>query len=136
MTRRKIMVFASLLPVPVDRGDKNRLFHLLQLLRRFTDVCLVCCRREWETPVKDFSQLDGIEIRMLNVSKSEVIWEAAKAMLTFRPHIAFYFGMARLVQFVRRTVGERIAAVMAHDCCSGHANSPEEGAHRPAATAL
>jgi len=38
MSRRRILVFAPLLPVPVDRGDKNRLFHLLQLLRSLADV--------------------------------------------------------------------------------------------------
>ena len=104
MSRRRILVFAPLLPVPVDRGDKNRLFHLLQLLRSLADVCLVCCQREWEPPVKDFSLLDGIDVRIFNVGKAEVIWEAAKAMLTFRPHVAFYFGMPRLVEFVRQEI--------------------------------
>ena len=104
MSRRRILVFAPLLPVPVDGGAKNRLFHVLQLLCGLADVCLVCCRREWEPPVKDFSLLDGIEIRIFNVSKAEVMWEAAKAMLTFRPHVAFYFGMPRLIEFVRQEI--------------------------------
>ena len=100
MSRRRILVFASLLPLPVDRGDKNRLYHLLRVLRGFADVRLVCCRRKWEPIVKDFSLLDGIEIRTFDVSKAEVMWEAAKAILTYRPHTAFYFGMPRGVEFV------------------------------------
>jgi len=104
MSKPRILVFASFLPVPVHGGDTIRLFHVLQLMRGFADVRLVCCQREWQTPVKDFSLLEGIEFRVLHIKKAEVVWEAAKAILTYRPHTAFYFGMSRAVEFVRQEI--------------------------------
>ena len=41
MSRPRVLVFSSVLPLPVDRGDRNRLFHVLQLLAGMADVRLL-----------------------------------------------------------------------------------------------
>ncbi len=106
MSRPRILVFASLLPIPVDRGDKNRLFHILKLLSRFAEVRLVCLSRDWEPAVTDLRLLDGMETRVLPVGRQEVIWQGLKALTSWRPFIAFRFSPPRVVGAVLREAAD------------------------------
>jgi glycosyltransferase involved in cell wall biosynthesis len=106
MSRPRILVFASLLPIPVDRGDKNRLFNVLKLLSRFAEVRLVCLSRDWEPAVTDLSLLDGIETRVLPVGRQEAIWQGLKALASWRPFIAFRFSPPRIVGAVLREAAD------------------------------
>jgi len=102
MISPKILVYATLPPVPIDRGDKNRLFHILQLLTGISKVRLVCLIRDWEPAVTDLSLLEGIPTRFLAVRKPAVIREGLKAMASFRPFIAFRFGLPEVIDAVDR----------------------------------
>jgi len=100
MRRPRVLVFADFVPVPVDRGDKNRLFHVLKLLQQSTDVRLVCLQRSWEPLPTDLELLDGIETRVISVAKQEVIWQGIKAMMGLKPFIVFRFALPRVVDQV------------------------------------
>lgn len=106
MTKPRLLVFSPISPVPVDRGDKNRLFHLLLLLRDMAEVRLVCLQRDWEPPITDWSSLEGVQIRMLPVGKAEVIAQGIRDIFSFRPYIAFRFGLERVVQQVHQEIAE------------------------------
>ncbi len=106
MSRPKVLFFANLPPLPVDRGDKNRLFHVLKLLSQFADVRLVYLSRRWEPDVADWKLLDGIELHPLAVGKEEVVWQGVKSIASLRPFVAFRFGRPRLVEAVGQQADE------------------------------
>lgn len=100
MSQTRLLVFSTFPPLPVDRGDKNRLFHILHLLREFADVRLVCLQRDWEMPVTDWSALEGIQVETITVHKSEIVCQSVQATLSLRPNIAFRFGVKRVIDLI------------------------------------
>lgn len=104
--RPRVLVFSTLLPLPVDRGDRNRLFHVLQLLATMADVRLVTVARAWEPPVRDMSPLGPIEVRTLEVSAGEVMAYGAWSALTCRPYLLTRYAMPRVRHFVSRQLAE------------------------------
>ena len=106
MTRPRVLVFSSLLPVPVDRGDRNRLFHILRLLADVATVRLVAIERAWEPPSPDFTPLAPIEVRTLRVSSRQVVMRGAWAAATGRPYVISRYASPRLLEFVRHHAGD------------------------------
>lgn len=106
MNKPRVLVFSCVAPLPTDRGDRVRVFHMLHLLRNVADVRLVCLERDWEPPVTDWSVWQGIDVRTLVVHKREVIWEGTKALLRGMPYLAFRFAPTRVVEFVKREIAD------------------------------
>lgn len=100
MGKTRLLIFSVLPPVPIDRGDKNRLFHILRLLREVADVRLVCLQRDWERRVNDWSGLEGIRIDAVTVRKTEIVRRGIQAMLSLQPYIAFRFGLKRIIDLI------------------------------------
>lgn len=105
MTRR-VLVFSTLLPLPVDRGDRNRLFHVLQLLATMAEVRLVTVVRGWEPRVVDMSPLGGIDVRGIDVSAREVMAYGAWSAATGRPYLITRYALPRVRAFVARQLAE------------------------------
>lgn len=101
--RPRVLVLSTQAPVPVDRGDRNRMFHVLQLLADVADVRLAFLERTWEPPGAS-ADLASIEMVGLPTSRSQVMRQMALAMLTGRPHIAFRFYSAAAKSFFAREV--------------------------------
>ena len=101
MTRPRVLVFSSLLPLPIDRGDRNRLFHILHLLTKSADVRLVAVDRDWEPAVRDVAPLAPVDVHSIRVSAREVtvrgLWSAA----TGRPFLITRYALPRIQRFVR-----------------------------------
>lgn len=97
----KILVFASMLPLPIDRGDKNRLYHVLSLLRRFAQVRLACLKREWEPSVDSLESLADIQLATFPVTKAAVIKAGLRAMFSNRPYQAFRYDISGVRDFVK-----------------------------------
>ena len=100
MKRPKVLVFSSLLPLPVDRGDRNRLFHTLRLLDHMADVRLVCLNRLWEPQLKPSAMSSYLACAVLPVSRQEIQWQVMRSILRGRPHTLFRFGSPRVCDFV------------------------------------
>ena len=104
MTRRpRVLVFSTLLPVPVDRGDRNRLFHILELLASMADVRLVAVDRAWEPAAPDWRPA-GIEVHRIGVGAPAVTAFGAWAALTGRPYLITRYALPRLRRAVREHV--------------------------------
>ena len=104
MRRPRVLVFSSVLPLPVDRGDRNRLFHVLQLLADVAEVRVVAVDREWEPHVRDLSPLGGIEVQRVSVSAAEIMASGAVAALTGRPYIITRYALPRVRRLVRESI--------------------------------
>jgi len=103
--RRRVLVFSTLLPVPVDRGDRNRLFHILALLGSLADVRLVAIERTWEPPAPEWHPPD-LDVHRLRVGAREIAAFGAWAAVTGRPYLITRYALPRL----RRAVREHVRA--------------------------
>jgi glycosyltransferase involved in cell wall biosynthesis len=104
MNRRpRVLVFSTLLPVPVDRGDRNRLFHILELLASIAEVRLVAIERRWE-PATPAWHPAGIEVHRIRVGAAAVTAFGAWAALTGRPYLITRYALPRLRRAVREHV--------------------------------
>lgn len=102
----RVLVFSTLLPLPVDRGDRNRLFHVLELLATVADVRLVAIARDWEPPVEDMSPLKAIDVRTIGVSARDVMAYGAWSAVTARPYLITRYAMPRVKRLVARELAE------------------------------
>ena len=106
MTRRpRVLVFSTLLPVPVDRGDRNRLFHILTLLGSMADVRLVAIERAWEPAAPEWHPAD-LDVRRIRVSAAAVRAFGAVAAATGRPYLITRYALPRVRRAVRAHVRE------------------------------
>lgn len=99
--RPKVLVFATLTPWPIDRGDRNRLFHVLKLLGEAAQVRLICLERSWEPTIRNAGSIVGLDIHPLSISKNEVLVQVARSIITNRPHTIFRYCPPRVIDFVR-----------------------------------
>jgi polysaccharide biosynthesis protein PslH len=104
MRRPRVLVFSTLLPLPVDRGDRNRLFHTLQLLASVATVQLVAVERAWETPVHDVAPLGAIDVIRVPVTARAVAAAGGWAALTGRPYLVARYALPRVRRAVRDAV--------------------------------
>lgn len=100
----RLLVFSTLPPVPINRGDKNRLFHIINLLKEFADVQLVYLERDWEKQEIELNDISGIKIDALVVRKHEVILRGIRGILSLQPYIAFRFGLHRLIVSLQKII--------------------------------
>lgn len=98
--RPRIFLFSSIYPLPVDRGDKNRLLHTLKILSGFADVRLICLKRGWERNAEADGLPDGIETRFFPIGKSQVLAAGGRAALTGRPYQALRFDVPGVRDFI------------------------------------
>jgi polysaccharide biosynthesis protein PslH len=92
MHKPKILVFCTVSPLPVDRGDRIRLYQTIEQLSQIAHVRLLYVDRQWESIVNDFSQeLPNVEFCPVEVTKLEVLWETIKGLLMLRPSVAYRF---------------------------------------------
>ena len=92
MNKPKILVFCTVSPLPVDRGDRIRLYQTIEQLSQIATVRLLYVDRQWESIVNDFSkEFPTVEFYPVKVTKLEVLWETLKAVFTLRPALAYRF---------------------------------------------
>jgi glycosyltransferase involved in cell wall biosynthesis len=105
-----VLVLSNQAPVPVNRGDRNRLFHVLKLLAEVADVRLAYLRRRWELARDGDEQLASalghIETAALPVDRGAVLRQTLRSMLGGRPHIAYRFDSPAARAFLRRQAHE------------------------------
>lgn len=106
MDRPRILVSSSLYPLPIDRGDKNRLYHILGLLSDIGDVRLVCLRRDWEIDTATADEIPNIEVRSTRIAKREILSESLKALVSLRPFVAFRFGSPRILPWMKQQIAD------------------------------
>ncbi len=103
--RPRVLVFSSLLPVPVDRGDRNRLFHILELLASMATVRLVAIERAWEPPMRDWRP-HGIDVHRVRLSAAQVTAFGAWAALTARPYLITRYALPHVRRAIRAHVAD------------------------------
>jgi glycosyltransferase involved in cell wall biosynthesis len=92
MNKPKILVFSTVSPLPIDRGDRIRLYQTISQLREIAHVRLVYLDREWEFTDRDLdSKLPDVEFYPIKVSKQEVIWQSLKCLVTLHPSVVYRF---------------------------------------------
>ncbi len=92
MHKPKILVFCTVSPLPVDRGDRIRLYQTIEQLSQIATVRLLYVDRQWESIVNDFGEeFPTVEFCPVKVTKLEVLWESLKAVLMLRPAVAYRF---------------------------------------------
>jgi polysaccharide biosynthesis protein PslH len=88
----KILVFCSVSPLPLDRGDRIRLYQTIEQLSQIAHVRLLYVDRQWESIVNDFNQeFPTVEFYPVKVTKLEVLWETLRSVLILRPAVAYRF---------------------------------------------
>lgn len=102
----RILVFSCLPPLPIDRGDKNRLFHMLKLLSAFADVRLACLTRGWESSMDDFELLGEITVNTLTVKKSQVVMAGLRSIISYRPYQACRFDIPAVRGFIKKQIDD------------------------------
>jgi glycosyltransferase involved in cell wall biosynthesis len=106
MIKNRILVFSTIAPYPLDRGDRNRLFHILKLLKQIGEVRLVYLRRDWEPSVDALDSLNGIELCGIPISKWDLFCQTVIALLNIRPSIVFRLLTRRIGNYVNARVHE------------------------------
>jgi polysaccharide biosynthesis protein PslH len=100
MKRKKILMFSTVSPVPVNRGDRIRIFQTASNLSSFADVRIVFLDRAWENQEYDFSPLPGVEVVSLKVYKHELYTEIIKSILQLKPYAIYKLVSKRVRNFV------------------------------------
>jgi polysaccharide biosynthesis protein PslH len=106
MNRKKILIFSTISPVPVNRGDRIRLFQTAKNLSTFADVRVLFLDRAWESCEYDYSLLPGVEIVSLKVAKHEMFTQIAKSILQLKPYAVYKLITKRVRAFVRAQIEE------------------------------
>jgi polysaccharide biosynthesis protein PslH len=106
MNKKKILIFSTISPVPVNRGDRIRLFQTAKNLSTFADVRLLFLDRAWESCEQDFSSLPGVEIVALKVFKHEMLTQIAKSICRLQPYAVYKLIDKRVRAFVQSQVDD------------------------------
>jgi polysaccharide biosynthesis protein PslH len=106
MNKKKILIFSTISPVPVNRGDRIRLFQTVKNLSTFADVRLLFLDRAWESCEQDFSLLPGVEVVALKVFKHEMLTQIAKSICRLQPYAVYKLIDKRVRAFVRTQVAD------------------------------
>jgi glycosyltransferase involved in cell wall biosynthesis len=106
MNKKKILIFSTVSPVPVNRGDRIRLFQTAKNLSTFADVRIIFLDRTWESCEYDYSLLPGVEIVSLKVAKHEMLTQIAKSILQLKPYAVYKLITKRVKAFVRAQIDD------------------------------
>lgn len=103
---KKILIFSTVSPVPINRGDRIRLFQTAKNLSTFATVRLVFLDRTWESCEYDFSLLSGVEIIPLKVAKSEMYGQIARSILSLQPYAVYKLVSPRVTNFILAQIAD------------------------------
>jgi polysaccharide biosynthesis protein PslH len=106
MNKKKILIFSTISPVPVNRGDRIRLFQTAKNLSTFADVRVLFLDRAWESCEHDYSLLPGVEIVSLKVAKHEMFMQIAKSILQLKSYAVYKLITNRVRAFVRTQIDD------------------------------
>ncbi len=106
MNKKKILIFSTVSPVPVNRGDRIRLFQTAKNLSTFADVRVLFLDRAWESCEYDYSLLPGVEIVALKVAKHEMLTQIAKSIFQLKPYAVYKLVTNRVKAFVRAQIDD------------------------------
>ncbi len=104
--RNKVLVFATLSPTPIDRGDKNRLYHVLELLSEQADVRLAFLDRDWDSQFRGKGRNVNFHGDSFPVKRNAVLSAGFKAMIRHRPYLAFRYDITSVRNFVTRQIDD------------------------------
>ena len=106
MNKKKILIFSTISPIPVNRGDRIRLFQTAKNLSTFADVRLLFLDRAWESCEQEFGLLPGVEVVSLKIFKHEMLTQIAKSILRFQPYAVYKLINKRVREFVKAQVAD------------------------------
>jgi glycosyltransferase involved in cell wall biosynthesis len=92
----RVLVFSTISPSPVDRGDRNRLTHSIQLLARLATVRVAYLARGWEADGLQ-QACGGVSYRRIPVSKRAVLCRGAMAAMRGQSHAAYRYDLPAVV---------------------------------------
>ena len=87
----KLVVLTSRIPYPLEKGDKLRVFHQLQFLAQYHEICLICLNDQPELP--DLTELEKIttELHIIPLSRWKIPFRILHALFTHLPFQVSYF---------------------------------------------
>jgi nucleoside-diphosphate-sugar epimerase/glycosyltransferase involved in cell wall biosynthesis len=103
----KVLVFSTVSPLPLDRGDRIRLFQTVKNLSEIAHVRLLHIDREWESTNIDYqTYLPNVEIRSVKLSLQDVIVQSLKTAVQLRPNLVYRFITAKVEAAFQEQVAE------------------------------
>lgn len=100
----RILVVATQPSSPPYRGDRNRLFHTLRLLRSIGNVRLACLIRDWEPPAAP--DMDGLPFRTTPIARGDVLRATVSSLALGLPPMAFRFTTESTRRFMTAQIAE------------------------------
>lgn len=88
----KLVVIASRVPFPIDKGDKLRIFHQVKELSKHFEVCL-CVLSEDKVSQKSIDELHKIasKVEIIQLNKFLIYWNLFKGLFSKKPFQVLYF---------------------------------------------
>ena len=102
MLRPRVLVFSTISPTPVNRGDRLRLAQHLRHLASFAEVRLVYLERGWDPSDGGLGMPPEIDIQTVPIERHAVIREAARCLLLRKPSIVYRFHTRTVQAEMRR----------------------------------
>lgn len=100
----KLVVIASRIPFPLDKGDKLRLFHQLESLNKHFEICLICLTDQKNAALPQ-SLIDITkEIHVIQLSKWRMLLNLTWAVFTQTPFQVAYFFQRQAKQRVDKII--------------------------------
>ena len=95
--KKKIVVYLSRFPYPLDKGDKLRAFHQIKQLAINFDVYLVCTT-DAQIAEEKIQVLQNIckEVHVFKLSKWKIGWNLLKNIFSSKPFQVAYFYQSRI----------------------------------------
>ena len=104
--RPKVLVFATMPPTPIDRGDKNRLYHILELLSKQAEVRLAFLERDWDGARGPSGRHEMFSSESLPVKRSAVVGAGLAAIVSLRSYQALRYDITGVRDFVTGQIAE------------------------------
>jgi polysaccharide biosynthesis protein PslH len=107
MSKLKILVFSTVSPFPIDRGDRIRLYQTITQLREIGQVRLVYLDREWESTATDLTtKIPNVEFVPIKITKPDAIGQSLKCLLNLRPAVVYRFITNRVELAIQQQLKE------------------------------
>lgn len=103
----KIVIISSRFPYPLDKGDKLRLYHQIRILSSLHQIILISLTESEITP-EEKAALEGFCTRIYTfyISRTSIIWNVFKGLLTGLPAQVAYFYQKHIDRKITSIVGE------------------------------
>ncbi|MFN4886605.1 MAG: glycosyltransferase [Bacteroidota bacterium] len=102
----KLVVIASRIPFPLDKGDKLRLFHQLESLNKHFEICLICLTDQKATELPQSLVEITKEIHVIQLSKWRMLFNLAGTVFTQTPFQVAYFFQRKAKQRVDKIINQ------------------------------